>query len=462
MRFFSVSSRLASSLLLCSVGLFGCDTSSFPDGVISTVTSPGDDPWSGPPAVTHARFDVVTDTSRSTLADVSAPPDPISLGTDGPTDIIAHFEMTGLSDAGDALVFGASAALLVRSYAGVNVPLFVARKGGFATAPNVLLAPHIHPLATNLFNFYSLIAGGTDTSIDFFDAGVWGAPLNATPLPQTVKSFALALIPATTSDTSHTLLLLINDDGANWQDIDSGAVSSVTQVSALVIKAIAGGQTLMAGDGTSYIVGATRTDGAATNTVLRIDTDGTLHALVLNTPRLGAAATLVEGELLVTGGSAQGAGAELIAADHNSFDELPFPADETTGGGVAELSSSSALLAGGHDASGAPSPTRTLDLGCSGDCSATELPKLSLDVSRTNAFNVGESRALIVGESADTQTHAYLFDANGDEPSLVEQDLRTPRSQASAVLLPNYQVGIFGGTELDSGHPALNVDVFFP
>ena len=461
MRFFSVSSRLAQGLLFCSVALSGCDTSTFPDGVVATVTSPGDDPWTGPPAATHARLDVVTDTSRTTIADVSAPPGPVSLGNDGPNDIIAHFEMTGLSDAGDPLVFGASAAFLVRSYAGAYVPLFVARKGGFATAPNALLAPHIHPLAATYTNFYSLIAGGTDTSIDFFDAGTWGAPLNTTPLPQTVKSFAIALIPATTTSASHTLLLLINDDGANWQDIDTGAVSAVSSAP-LAFKEIVGGQTLMAGDGTSYIVGATRTDSAATNKVLRIDTDGTLHAVLLNTPRLGAAATLVEGALLVTGGSAKGAGAELIATDRNSFDELPFPADETTGGSVAELSSLSAVLAGGHDASGAPSATRTLDLGCASDCSATELPKLSLDVSRTNAFNVAENRALIVGESDDTQTHAYLFDASGDEPSLVEQDLRTPRSQASAVLQPNYQVGIFGGTELSSGNPALNVDVFFP
>jgi hypothetical protein len=68
----------------------------------------------------------------------------------------------------------------------------------------------------------------------------------------------------------------------------------------------------------------------------------------------------------------------------------------------------------------------------------------------------------VVGETDDEQTHAYLFDGSGDDAVLTEKALRTPRSQASAVQLPNGQVAILGGTDLATGSAALTLDVFFP
>jgi len=439
-------------LLLCSCALTGCDTSTLPDGALGFVTSPDEDPWSGAPAVAHVQVELVQGTTRSTLADVAAPPGSVSLGNGGPSDVVAHFEATGLTSAGDPVVFGSSIPFYVQGFAGAYVPVFVARKGGFASAPTALLAPHVRPLSALASQAYLLVVGSADAAIDVYDSGTWAAPTNEVPLPQTVKSMAI----------SGVALLMINDDKATWIDLTSSATVTAAPPAGLTFADVVGGQTLVASDGTIYIVGATRPEGDPTNKVLQIDTSGNLHTLLLNTARLGAAAALVEDALLVAGGSADGTGAELLAVSATSFSELALPADDTTGAALVELTSASALLAGGHDASGAPAATRTIDLGCAKKCSTTELPKTSLSIARASAFRIDENIALVVGETDDEETHAYLFDASGDEATLMEQALRTPRSQASATQLPNGQVAILGGTALDTGNPALSLDVFFP
>ncbi len=458
----SVSSLLASGLLLCSLSLVGCDTSTLPDGVVAFVTSPDEDPWSADPAVQHVQLDLVTRTDRTRIADVSAPPDPVSLGKGGPNDVIGHFEATGLSSAGDKVAFGSSIDFYIHGFAYTYVPLFVARTGGFATAPNPLLHPHDRPLSAIGSLVYLLIFGSADTAFETYDPVSWSGSTESGPLPQTVKSVALFESPQNGSQAAVSSLLMVNDDGGTLFDFTAHTTSTASPPSQLTFADIAGGQTLVASDGTIYIVGATRTEGAATNKVLKIDTSGVYHAVLLNTPRLGAAASLVQDTLVVVAGSAKGAGAELLALGDTSFSELDLPADETSGAGLAELTSASVLLAGGHDASGAASATRTIDLGCASDCSATELPQAKLSIGRSSAFQLADNVALVIGETDDEQTHAYLFDATGDQATLIEQPLRAPRSRASATKLPNGQVGIIGGTDLATGEAALDPEVFFP
>ncbi|MET0791663.1 MAG: hypothetical protein ABW061_09105 [Polyangiaceae bacterium] len=454
MRSFPISSRLTSGLLL-SLSLLGCDTSTLPDGYVAFVNAPGEDPWAADPAVDHVQIDFVAGSTRTLLADESAQPDTVSIGSQAMSANDAHFEATGFDSAGDAVVFGATVPFDVQSFAGVYIPVFAGRKGGFTTAPDTLVSPHIHPLSAVSAQRYLLLAGGADAAFDAYNAAAWGSATNSSDplaLPQTVKSMAI----------SGTVLLMINDEKANYIDLAGSGTTAATAPTGLKFADIVGGQTLVASDSTIYIVGATRTEGAATNKVLEIDPTGTLLMLQLKTPRLGAAATLVEDSLLVVGGSAKGAGAELLRLRDTTFSALDLPADETSGASVVELTSASALLAGGHDASGAPSATRTIDLSCSSECSTAELPKLKLSIGRASAFRLAENVALIVGESDDTETHAYLFDASGDEPTLVEKILRTPRSQAAAVTMPNGQIAVVGGTELSTGNPALTLDVFFP
>jgi len=451
MRSFPVSLGLG-CVFLCSSALSACDTSSLPDGALGFVTAAGDDPWSGPPAVDHVQVELVQASGRSTLADVKAPPDTLSLGNEGPSDVIATFEATGFTSDGDAVVFGSSVPGYVYGFAGAYVPMFVARKGGFATAPSALLFPHTRPLTVIGPKAYVLIAGGADAAFDVYSSATWVVVKVGPPLPQTVKTIAV----------SGTTMLMINDDAATWLDLGTFGTAAAPEPTSITWANIVGGGTLVASDGTIYIVGATRTEGEPTNQVLQIDTAGKLHAFLLNTPRLGAAAALVKDALLVAGGSADGAGAELLAVGATRFTELALPADETIGAGLVELTSASALLAGGHDANGSAMPTRTIDLGCTKKCSATEVPEAGLSIARTSAFKLADNVALVVGETDDEQTHAYLFDGSGDDAVLTEKALRTPRSQASAVQLPNGQVAILGGTDLATGSAALTLDVFFP
>ncbi len=122
-------------------------------------------------------------------------------------------------------------------------------------------------------------------------------------------------------------VLLIDHEGAMWLDTWSGETAGVSAPDGLDLAQILGGETIVAADDTQYIVGATRTTDGPTNQVLRVDPDETLHLLKLGTPRLGAAATIVNGQLLVVGGAASGEGAEISNAAGTGFTQLPFPAD---------------------------------------------------------------------------------------------------------------------------------------
>ncbi len=462
----STPSYLVCALLASSVTLAGCDTNTFPDGYVAFLTAPNDDPWSPAPAVQHVQVDVVQGTDHETVADVSAPPDTASVGNQGPRDVTIHFEATGFTASGDAVVTGVSPSFPLFGFSGMYLPLFVARRGEFATAPAQLVFPHVHPIAViDSLAAVSMVAGGEDASFDLYDPLTWTSPTNQTPLPQTVKSLAMVSVDATTTTTTTTSLisrlLMINDDGANWLDFTVKPAAASPASGPLIFADISGGQTLVASDNTTYIVGATRSDGKPTTKVLQIDAQGALKAFTLNTARLGAAAALVDDALLVVGGSDTGSGAELLAVGAKDFSELPYPADETTGAGLVELTSTSVLLAGGHDANGDPSVTRTLDLSCSDGCSAAEFKSAKFSIGRSQAYRLADNQALIVGETDDTQTHAYFVDATGSEPVITEKALSTPRKQASSALLPNGQVAIFGGSDLDSGDSTLNVDVFF-
>ena len=254
---------------------------------------------------------------------------------------------------------------------------------------------------------------------------------------------------------------MINDDTAAWLDLGKAVSVPVDPPAGLTFADVAGGKTWVASDGTCYIVGATRLEGAATKKVLRIDPDYTLHTLLLETPRLGAAAALLDDALLVAGGSAAGAGAELYPVGAVGFQSLKVPADATEGAGLVRITATTAWLVGGRDPSGGPSTTRRIDLDCASGCVEEELPGLNADITRVSAFSLEPNVVLAIGETEDEQNHAYLLDATGDTPSMTEQPLHTPRARASSLLLPNRQVALIGGTDLATGEPALGLDVYF-
>jgi hypothetical protein len=225
---------------------------------------------------------------------------------------------------------------------------------------------------------------------------------------------------------------------------------------------VVGGDTVGSPGEPQYIVGATRSSGEATNQVLRVDTDATLHLLKLKTPRLGAAATIVNGRLLVVGGSDTGAGAELLNEAGTTFAALPFPPDATVGAAIVARDETTAILAGGRDPAndGMISGFRSLDLSCAEDCRQTAIENADFAFEHPRLFVVGPDQLLAVGEEPTTgETQVFTFDS---DHTLNAFSLRTPRTGASAFLLPNGQVGVFGGYTLDDQTPVSSVELFFP
>lgn len=451
--------RGASCLFALSL-LAGCSSSTdLPPGVITITTGQEADAWTLDPAVQNVTLDLVQTTGRTTLSTVPAPTTEISLGTDGPPSAIASFEATGFDADSNAVLRGFTMPYFIFGFAAAQLTLFMGRNGEMARAPGELLVPRQHPQVAILAHTYLLISGGdgtgTDpTAFDAYDMRTWSMVAGQPALPTAPESWAV-------TDPN---LLLIDHNGALWLNIDTSVRTTVVAPSGLDFGSIVGGETLSASDDTQYIVGATRTSGEPTDQVLRVDTDGTLHLLRLSTARLGAAAAIVDGQLLVVGGSEDGAGAEVTNAGGTAFIELAFPSDARRGAAmIVPPDTKVAILAGGRDPkTDEVSGFRTLDLECSEDCSQSEIAKADFAFDRPRLFALNERQLLAVGEAPDTgETKVFTFDT-GVGHALDEVPLRTPRRGASAFLLPNGQVGVLGGKALNSSAVASSLEVYFP
>ncbi len=255
-----------------------------------------------------------------------------------------------------------------------------------------------------------------------------------------------------------TLAVFVGDDWAVTVDTASGAQTTVTLPAGLDnFGEIAGGRTIVAGDGSAYIVGATRA-ASPTSAVLRLSSSGVPTVLRLGTPRAGAAATWAAGRgLVVAGGSSEGAGAELIADGASAFSPVPYPADPTTGAALITTDADTALRLGGRDAQGDPAPTVALALGCAKDCvPADATPAIALDDAQAFGFDGGD--IAVVGSAGGlTQVVHIGAGTNVAEPL----PLREPRSGATALLAPTGQLALVGGTHPD-GSPASSIELFLP
>jgi hypothetical protein len=440
-----------------SAALIGCTSDDDSDGTLSLVTGQESDAWTLDPAAATVQVDMVQAGTHTPLTTVPAPPaDDVSLGSGGPENVAVNFEATAFDASQNPVMHGVSPAFTLQGFVDTAFFVFLGRTG-FSRPSGSLLYEHRHPLLTVWPNQYLFITGsdtqGSDpANLDVYDIAV-ASMLELTPnFPQ-----------ATTSSVASGTTLLLLGDTDIWFDLSSSTSETATPPGGLAFSEVTGGRTLIAPNGTAYLVGATRSTGDPTDKVLQVNADGTLYALVLSTPRLGAAASFVEGSLVVAGGSASGAGAEVLAPSGSSFSALALPADATQGAGLAELTPTSAILAGGQDpTSGAASPTRSIDLTCTSDCTATELSSLDLNLVSAQVFPVATNELLVVGETADAVTHAYVFDVSSASPVSTEQTFREPRAGASAVMLTNGQVAVVGGDDPTSGAGIASMELFFP
>jgi hypothetical protein len=429
-------------------------TSYLTDGVITTTIGQESDAWTVEPAAKNVLFEMVKSTGRTTLATVPAPVSSISIGTEGQSGI-ASFEATAFDVDASVVMWGSSVPLEVYGFEDARIAIFMGRVAGLSRAPGDLVFARSHPRMVTLFHGYLMISGGDDESpnLDVYDMVKWLAAPQQKPLPTIPESWGVA----------GSKLLLIDHTGAVWEDMLTRVTSEVVVPAGVDFAAVAGGETISAPDDTQYIVGATRLTDEPTNQVIRVDPDGTLHLMKLGTPRLGASAAIVDDQLLVVGGSETGPGAELSNTTGIGFTPLDFPSDATVGAALVADSATSAVLAGGRDPeTDEIAGFRTMDLSCSTNCAQVELGNVDFAFDHPRLFALREGQVVAVGEQPDSgETHVFTFDT-GIGHALIEYALRTPRTKASAFMLPNGQVGVLGGHAMADETPATSVELFFP
>ncbi|MEO7035314.1 MAG: hypothetical protein ABI335_15945 [Polyangiaceae bacterium] len=449
----------ACALWAVLASLSGCDagnTTDTPDGALAIVTGQETDTWTQTPVPQSVLAELVG-TMRTSLGTVPAPATAVSLGSGSPAESPASFEITGFDADNNAVIAGTSVPLSIDTFAGAAPSVFVGRTGGFSRGPGALVFEYRHPLLEVISHAFVIIAGGdvpnaAQASVDVYDMANWVVAPKQAWLPRVPKSWAVA----------GANLLVIDETGAIWLDVTTGDTAAVTGPSGFNFADIVGGQTLVGASDTRYIVGATRATGDPSASVLRVASDGTLRALTLSSARLGAAAAVVDGQLVVTGGSASGAGVEALNADETTFVALAYPPDATQGAALTELTTTTAVVVGGVDpATSTQGGLRTIDLTCTDSCAASPLANADFSYSQAQAFQLGNRNVMVTGESADGETHAFTLSKTvGYE--LTEQPLRTPRTGASSFLMPNGQVGLVAGDALADGTPASSVELFFP
>jgi len=454
---FSGTTRSSALGLLGVLLLSACSDGSYlTDGVVLLNTGQESDAWTSEPVPKDVLLEMVQGTSRTTLAKVAAPATSISIGTGGPQSAVASFEATALDANGNAVMKGSSVDLAILGFDGASIPLFMGRAGGLSRAPENLVFPWRRPQMAILYHAYLLISGGDDASanLDVYDMARWVAAPQQPALPKVPGSWAI----------SGSKLLLIDHTDGLWLDMSTYAQSAVERPGDLAYEEIVGGETIGSPGDPQYIVGGTRATGEPTDQVLRVNADGSLQLMKLHTPRLGAAAAIVNGQLLVVGGADTGAGAEVSNSAGTEFTELPFESDPKQGAAMVALDDDNVILAGGHDPADDQeiSGFRSMDLTCAESCTQVEIPKATFPFTHPRLFSLSGDQLLAVGEDPTSEeTHVFTFDT-GIGHALNEFALRTPRKQASAFLLPNGQVGVLGGTALEGATPARSVELFFP
>lgn len=417
---------------------------STPNGTLSITTGGESDALTRAPAPTQLVVDAVdADGGVTNLATANLPTSNVDLGVRDQSTI-ADIRVQAKDSSGKVLLTGTTLPIELGALQDTTVPVFIQRTGEFARMPATVGDARESPVTELVIGRYLLVSGGgtgSDPSSQIYDT----ASLSAFTAPPSMPR-----VPASIAAVG-TDLLVIDTNGATWLELSDNTTGDAAAPSGGTYAEIAGGKTVEDGTGVSYVVGATRTKGDATPRVLRIDTDGTLTFLALTEPRLGAAATWVAGRgLVVVGGSSQGAGAEILPPGATaSPTALAYPADATTGQGVAALDGSHVVVAGGADPAGNPVAPHVLDLGCSGTCTPQTWangPPMALTPSQVVALGFGgaPNDALLVGDDSSGASHAFRITSSGS----TELTFKIPRRGARIVPLAIPAVAIVGGANV--------------
>jgi hypothetical protein len=421
-----------------------------PTGTIVLVEGGETGVFTQPPAPVTLKVDAIDqDGGATNLVTTSLPTSDTLNLPDQNQDDVASIRVTGLDDAGVVRVYGESLSLQYGALAEVDLQVFVQRTGAWARMPDQL-DPRQAPLVGLLGGRYIFLAGGFDPGLDasvaenteLYDL----ANLQALTSPPT-----LPVVPASWTYFG-TVGLFIDPSGNNATfDFSDSTSGSLQTPAGGTFADVAGGTTVFAPDGSSYILGGTRTTGPATGRVLYFDTNGNPSFLNLAVPRLGAAATWVSGPLsgvVVAGGvpaGVSGAGVEILTpGGATGLPLCQYPADTVVGAGAAQLDGTHVVLAGGTGPSGKDGGLRVVDLACGSGTTLAAWPPLALPLPTAAAFPLTPSSTLVVGDDPDGGTHTYVATADGG----TEVFLHDPRVGGRGLALPTGQVVVVGGGSL--------------
>lgn len=447
---------LAAALLLLAPFASSC-SSGTPEVHLDITVGQEKDAFSQDPKVVSVEVRGIDPSGLPVVVAKSAPGGDLDFGDVG-SDAQLTFEVTGVDAEGKTVVRGRSLGAIPVSAVTGTLPIFAQRVNQWARPTKGLLQSHTGGVAAVAAERYLVLGGGTVAKGDKVDEveaydllALSGVALAG------VKSQPETLVPRGTTMlfSSHKLTTTI--------DFASGEGAELTPPAGLAsYGAIAGGRPVDSSDGRTFVVGGTRPT-EPTRSVLVVEADGTLSALDLVEARAGAAAVWVEGVgLVVAGGSATGAGVEVLGPKATSFAALSFPPDAAVGAGAVIDGPSGVVLVGGTLEDGTPAPIRRLDPTCVNACAATVITGSdpSSAITAVHAYTLGGGRVLAVGEAitAPVQTRSFVIQLGA---SATELSLREPRSGAAVTPAPNGTLAILGGTRLD-GKPALSVELFAP
>jgi len=404
-----------------SPGLFAllfAACSGTPEGSIRIVTGDETDTFSRAPAPTTLIAERLSaDGSRTEITRAALPSETVDLG-ERPRSEVGAIAVRGEDASGAVLVRGESLFVQWGALASADLEVFVQRTGELARLPRAPQGERADAVALLAGRYVVSIVGRTASLYDMLTLQTLS---NAPALPRDARSLAVF----------GTTALVIDADGAATVDFDDGTTTTLTTPQGGTFGDVAGGARVAAGDA-QYIVGGTRVSGPTTR-VLAIDDRGVATFAATNVARAGACATFVTGRgLVVVGGSANGAGVEILAAGATVASPLAFPSDPVVGCAAATLDASRVLVVGGSS----PTP-RVYDLACTASCAATGWADTTALV-RAEAHALAPDAALVIGDDADGATRVLRVTPAGAReiaPKIPRRGARSLRTSNGGVLL---------------------------
>lgn len=421
---------------------------------IDVTTGQESDTFSKEPAVTTIEISAL-DAEGTTISTASSVPGGTFSFGELPVDQFVQLSLVGRDASGTTRVRGRTLGLVLGQLQSDVLPVFAARVGELARPPGSLPHGRVDGVTATVGERYVVLAGG-DAPDDGDNAGGDAAAyydlfaLGGTAgqaLPRAPKTLALG----------GNNLLVIDDSGASLVDYAANKISQPDAPDEFDFDTVAGGSTVLRGDGASYVVGGTRAEAASATALFIGDT---LQARAFAVTRNGAAATWLDNVgLVVAGGSSTGPGVEVLADDATSASTRPFDPDPIRGA-AAVPAAGSILLLGGLDGDDLAAATRSIDPTCVSDCESQGVNiDLGARLDRCHAFLIGPEQALLLGQDVDLiQSRAFAIDLVN--LTAVEVPLREPRSGASVTPTPFGTLALMGG-QTDAG-PALSIEIFTP